>query len=123
MLVYDITKQNTLQALDSWMDEIKSYISNPTDINKIIFVVFANKVDKTKDRAVDFNQGRLWAESHGCHYFETSAQSGDGVSKAFQTMFKGIIEVIETGSRPATTGTTLGEQKTSSSWHTDKELL
>lgn len=110
MLVYDITKKKTLQDLDSWMNEIKSYISNPSEINKIIFVVFANKVDKTKDVGIDFNEGRLWAESNGCYYFETSAQSGDGVTKAFQALFKGIVEVIETGTRPAVTGLTLGKR-------------
>lgn len=42
------------------------------------------QVDLTKRRVVDESEGRLWAESRGFHYFETSAQSGEGISEMFQ---------------------------------------
>ena len=29
-------------------------------------------------------EGRLWADSKGLHYFETSAQSGHGINEMFQ---------------------------------------
>lgn len=38
----------------------------------------------TKRRVVDEGEGRLWAESRGFHYFETSAQSGEGINEMFQ---------------------------------------
>ena len=106
MLVYDITKQNTLDSLNLWMNEIKTFVLNPSHIEKMLFVVFANKSDKSDKRYED--QGRLWAEKNGCYYFETSANTGDGVQKAFQMMFKGILQVHETGSRPKSAGVTLG---------------
>jgi len=110
MLVYDVTKQHTLDALDSWMNEIKSYIINPKDVEKIIFMVLANKTDKS-DRCVKHDHGKLWAQKNGCYYFETSANTGDGVTKAFQMMFKAVIEVLDTGLRPKSAGITLGYTK------------
>ena len=106
MLVYDITKQSTLDSLDSWMNEIKTFVTNPNQIDKIVFVVFANKSDKSERQHTE--QGRLWVQKNGCYYFETSANTGDGVQKAFQMMFKGIVQVLETGSRPKSAGITLG---------------
>lgn len=107
MLVYDITKHSTLDSLDCWMNEIKTFITNPNQIDKIVFVVFANKADKSSEKHYA-EQGRLWAQKNGCYYFETSANTGDGVQKAFQKMFKEIVQVLETGSRPKSAGVTLG---------------
>lgn len=42
------------------------------------------QVDLAKRRVVDEGEGRLWAESRGFHYFETSAQSGEGINEMFQ---------------------------------------
>ena len=36
-----------------------------------------------KPRQVDEVDGKLWADSHGFHYFETSAATGDGVVEMF----------------------------------------
>lgn len=33
---------------------------------------------------VDEAEARLWADSHGFHYFEMSAQTGEGVNDMFQ---------------------------------------
>lgn len=47
-------------------------------------VCLSVQVDLTKRRVVDEGEGRLWAESRGFHYFETSAQSGEGINEMFQ---------------------------------------
>lgn len=47
-------------------------------------IVTFSQVDLTKRRVVDEGEGRLWAESRGFHYFETSAQSGEGINEMFQ---------------------------------------
>ena len=35
-------------------------------------------------RRVDESEGRLWAETHGFLYYETSAQTGENVSDMFE---------------------------------------
>ena len=38
----------------------------------------------SKKRVVDETEGQLWANSHGFQYFETSAQTGEGINDMFQ---------------------------------------
>lgn len=47
-----------------------------------------SQIDCTKLRCVDESEGRLWAESRGFLYFETSAQSGEGINEMFQVSHK-----------------------------------
>ncbi|KAF0046331.1 hypothetical protein F2P81_002860 [Scophthalmus maximus] len=56
-------------------------------------------VDLTKRRVVDEGEGRLWAESRGFHYFETSAQSGEGINEMFQAFFSSITDMCENGGK------------------------
>lgn len=56
----------------------------------------SSQVDLTKRRVVDEGEGRLWAESRGFHYFETSAQSGEGINEMFQVCFCAKQEITHT---------------------------
>ena len=44
-----------------------------------------------KPRQVDEVDGKLWADSHGFHYFETSAATGDGVIEMFNVRKKSHV--------------------------------
>ena len=44
MLVYDVADRGSFDALESWINEMKNEIDNPSDIDNIVFVVCANKV-------------------------------------------------------------------------------
>lgn len=121
ILVYDVGLRESFDALDSWLTEMKQEMGSQANMESIIFVVCANKVhirisgihaticravymflfsvaqvDLAKRRAVDESEGRLWAESRGFQYFETSAQSGEGISEMFQVCFRGVF-VIQGG--------------------------
>ncbi|KAG7502935.1 dnaJ-like subfamily C member 27 [Solea senegalensis] len=84
LLVYDVGLRESFDALDSWLGEMKQEMGSQANMDSIVFIVCANKVDLTKRRVVDEGEGRLWAESRGFHYFETSAQSGEGINEMFQ---------------------------------------
>ena len=60
----------------------------------LVFKAFFIQTDKK--RQVDETEGRLWADAKGFHYFETSAQGGEGVNDMFQvrTMIKTIVNKI-----------------------------
>ena len=62
--------------------------------NKVVFILCANKTDKTSERTVSETDGQTWADQNGCFYFEVSAHSGEGVQKVFQMIFKSIAQVI-----------------------------
>ena len=44
LLVYDVTNRESFESLESWLDEIKKEINDTTEVDRIIFVVCANKV-------------------------------------------------------------------------------
>ena len=46
MLVYDVGNRESFDALDSWLEEIKKDIGNPSDLEGVAFAVCANKVRK-----------------------------------------------------------------------------
>ncbi|XP_066091130.1 dnaJ homolog subfamily C member 27 isoform X2 [Saccopteryx bilineata] len=103
ILVYDVGQKDSFDALDAWLAEMKQDLGPHGNMENIVFVVCANKIDGTKHRCVDESEGRLWAESKGFLYFETSAQTGEGINEMFQTFYASIVELCENGGkRPIT---------------------
>ncbi|KAJ8796223.1 hypothetical protein J1605_018020, partial [Eschrichtius robustus] len=84
ILVYDVGQKDSFDALDAWLAEMKQDLGPHGNMENIVFAVCANKIDCAKHRCVDESEGRLWAESKGFLYFETSAQTGEGISEMFQ---------------------------------------
>ena len=62
---------------------MKHEIGDPKQMDNVVFVICANKTDKAT-RTVEESEGRLWAESRGFYYSETSAQTGEGIQEVFQ---------------------------------------
>ncbi|XP_016064552.1 PREDICTED: dnaJ homolog subfamily C member 27 isoform X2 [Miniopterus natalensis] len=103
MLVYDVGQKDSFDALDAWLAEMKQDLGPHGNMENVVFVVCANKIDCTKHRCVDESEGRLWAESKGFLYFETSAQTGEGINEMFQTFYASIVDLCENGGkRPIT---------------------
>ncbi|GAB1297268.1 DnaJ homolog subfamily C member 27 [Apodemus speciosus] len=103
ILVYDVGQKESFDALDSWLAEMKQELGPHGNMDNVVFVVCANKIDCSKHRCIDESEGRLWAESKGFLYFETSAQTGEGINEMFQTFYMSIVDLCENGGkRPAT---------------------
>lgn len=51
-------------------------------------------------RKVDEAEGRLWAETKGFAYYETSSVTGDGVQEMFEHLIHRVAEVAVGGARP-----------------------
>uniref|UniRef100_A0A7M4E3C1 DnaJ heat shock protein family (Hsp40) member C27 n=2 Tax=Crocodylus porosus TaxID=8502 RepID=A0A7M4E3C1_CROPO len=111
ILVYDVGQKESFEALDTWLAEMKQELGPHGNIENIVFVVCANKIDCTKHRCVDESEGRLWAESRGFLYFETSAQTGEGINEMFQTFYSAIIDLCDNGGKRPTTGMSIGFTK------------
>ena len=87
-LVYDITRKETYDMLDIWLNFLKE---NSTPDVKIILV--GNKIDLEDKRQVTFEMGRDYAQQRDLFDFvETSAKTGEAVIKTFtriaNTLFK-----------------------------------
>lgn len=109
IIVFDVSDRNSFEALDSWILELQNEIGNQSEVDNIAVCVCANKTDKK--RVIDESEGRIWADSRGYHYFETSAQTGEGVSEMFQVLFESVVVAFENGGKKAPLQTQLGYSK------------
>ena len=89
MLVFDLTRPDTLEAIEDWMREIREHAGD------VEVILIGNKADLKKKRAIKKADIQPWIDRYGCAYVETSALSGDGVEEAFRTLTVGIIEKLE----------------------------
>ncbi|XP_041325439.1 dnaJ homolog subfamily C member 27, partial [Pyrgilauda ruficollis] len=99
LLVYDVGSKDSFEALDSWLAEMRRELGPHGSLDNVVFAVCANKVDAGKLRVVDESEGRLWAESRGFLYWETSAQSGEGIQEMFQNFYSAIVDLCENGGK------------------------
>ncbi|XP_013378118.1 PREDICTED: dnaJ homolog subfamily C member 27 [Chinchilla lanigera] len=112
ILVYDVGQKESFDALDMWLAEMKQELGPHGNVDNIVFVVCANKIDCAKHRCVDESEGRLWAESRGFLYFETSAQTGEGINEMFQAFYVSIVDLCENGGkRPAANSTSFTKEQ------------
>lgn len=110
LLVFDVSDRGSFESLDSWVNEMQTEVGDKSECDNIIVCVCANKIDH-RPRAVEEAEGRLWADSHSFHYFETSAQTGEGINDMFQTLFEGVVTTIENGGKKQPFQTQLGYTK------------
>ncbi|KAL6760469.1 RabC/Rab18 [Haematococcus lacustris] len=74
VLVYDVTRPETLEALRrQWLPEVERHQSRPD----VVRLIVGNKVDMAEERMVSKEQGVEFAREHGCMYHETSACTSD----------------------------------------------
>jgi len=82
LLVYDITRRDTFQHLESWLRELQ------THCDPVIMVV-GNKADMADDiRQVSSEEGQLFAQQNGLFFNEVSAKDVDKVEDIFMTVAK-----------------------------------
>ena len=82
-LVYDITNQDSLEQLKTmWYPDVQKYGEKYT-----ILAVVGNKCDLYEgDNLADENMAKKFAQSIGATFMQTSAKSGEGIEKLFDTL-------------------------------------
>ncbi|KAL7274351.1 hypothetical protein RUND412_002765 [Rhizina undulata] len=100
LLVYDITRRETFEHIQEWLDELRS-----TAEPNISIILVGNKLDLVDDetnacekRKVTREEAEAWAEKNGLKAFiETSAKTGAQVEKAFVDVAVEIYKNIRSG--------------------------
>lgn len=87
LLVYDMTTPDTFRTLDSWLSDIRAYSKENVGI-----LLCGNKADLPRPRAVEYKEGKTYAEKHGLGYVETSAATGSNVDSAFTKVAAAAIK-------------------------------
>ena len=89
-VVYDITRKDTFESIDRWINDLKT-----TGDPKINIMIIGNKCDLDHRREVLKEQGEEKSKSFGCAFLETSALSGDNIEKGFEMMISEIFKKYE----------------------------
>jgi len=101
MVVFDVTRVSTFEAVQKWKNDIDSKVTLPgstpgSDPRPIPVVLLANKIDLAKD---EFAQSReqmdKFCKEHGfVGWFETSAKDNLNIDKATQLLVKNILDRV-----------------------------
>ena len=86
-VVYDITRKETFNSVDKWINDLKSKADS-----KVNIILIGNKTDLSDKREVQKDQGEEKARSFGCAFLETSALSGENIDKGFELMVSDIFK-------------------------------
>ena len=85
LLVYDITRRNTFNNIDTWLKELVSINSERMSI-----MLIGNKSDLSLLRKVSKNEAQLKANKYGIKFYETSALDSSNIKHAFEELIKDI---------------------------------
>ena len=86
-LVNDVTRPETLQSLDQWMEEVEKAIKYVPE-----YLILGNKADLVENRLTSKDQLNEFGQKRNIDVLETSAKNGDNVDFAFNKMAKMLIE-------------------------------
>ncbi|XP_061604056.1 RAB3D, member RAS oncogene family, b isoform X1 [Phyllopteryx taeniolatus] len=85
LLMYDITNQESFNAVQDWATQIKTYSWDNAQV-----ILIGNKCDLEDDRLVPTEDGQRLAEDLGFQFFEASAKDNINVKQVFER----LVDVI-----------------------------
>ena len=86
-IVYDITRKQSFESVDKWLNDLRA-----TADKKLTVIIIGNKCDLENNREVTKEQGEEKAKSNNVAFMETSALSGENITKAFDQMINEVFK-------------------------------
>ena len=96
LLIYDITKRDTFEKLEFWLEDLKE---NSDNLNNLFIYLIGNKNDLEERRELDFEEANNFAKEKNIPYIEVSAKTGNNIKKLFDEMIKGTLSKIITNEK------------------------
>ncbi|XP_059489590.1 ras-related protein Rab-18-B-like [Neocloeon triangulifer] len=87
IIVYDVTRRQTFERVEQWLQELDAYV-NRTDVVKMIV---GNKID-LKNREVSREEGQQLARRHSTLFIEASALENANVQVCFEDLVYHILQ-------------------------------
>mmetsp|Transcript_23833 Transcript_23833/g.33586 ORF Transcript_23833/g.33586 Transcript_23833/m.33586 type:complete len:216 (-) Transcript_23833:281-928(-) len=112
LVVYDITRRETFQHVETWLKEARQS-ANPATVIMLV----GNKADLEHRRQVSYEEAEQFAKDEGLLFFETSAKTAANVEETFFHTASQIYQQIKEGNIDITTednGVKLGMQHSKS---------
>ena len=88
LLVYDITKPSSFEAVNKWLNELREY----ADSNTVVMMV-GNKTDLVNLRAVKTQEGVSFSQKNQIGFIETSALDSTNIELAFERILTEIYQI------------------------------
>mmetsp|Transcript_12257 Transcript_12257/g.6109 ORF Transcript_12257/g.6109 Transcript_12257/m.6109 type:complete len:88 (-) Transcript_12257:145-408(-) len=85
MLVFDVTKLETLDRVQYWIKQLNENV----DSDNISLMLVGNKID-LPERVVGTSVAKEFAKARKCAFAETSALTGENVEAAFMQLIKNV---------------------------------
>eukprot|EP00005_Dracoamoeba_jomungandri_P003445 CAMPEP_0174260014 /NCGR_PEP_ID=MMETSP0439-20130205/8766_1 /TAXON_ID=0 /ORGANISM="Stereomyxa ramosa, Strain Chinc5" /LENGTH=206 /DNA_ID=CAMNT_0015344137 /DNA_START=18 /DNA_END=635 /DNA_ORIENTATION=- len=95
IVVYDLTSQKSFLASQAWVSELQQEI-DPT--REPTLALCGNKLDLEKHREVSTKEAQSYASQEGLLFIETSAASGENVTKLFEMIAEELVDAVNEGS-------------------------
>lgn len=92
ILVFDLSNYKTFNEIKSWIQELHRNVQDP-----MILALVGNKLDLQTQRTVSRDEAYVFASSIGASYFETSAETDQGLEQVFLTIALGLIRLADEG--------------------------
>ncbi|KAM5129847.1 ras-related protein Rab-25 isoform 1-T1 [Mantella aurantiaca] len=111
LLVYDITKHQSYDSIERWLKELYDHADA-----SIIVMLVGNKSDLSDEsREVPSEEAKMYADSNGLLFIETSALDSTNVELAFETILRDIHRRVlkNKGETPKENTVVLSNQPTS----------
>ncbi|KAJ0393748.1 hypothetical protein P43SY_005295 [Pythium insidiosum] len=87
LLVYDITDEESFRKVRTWVKELRRIVGDDIDIS-----IAGNKVDLQRNRKVNEDDAKRYAESVGATHFNTSAKLNRGLEDVFVELTKRMLQ-------------------------------
>jgi small GTP-binding protein len=102
LLVYDVTRRDTFNVLQTWLDDIFQY-----SLPSVYVLVVGNKWDLELSREVSYEEGRAFAQERGLAFIETSAKTTMNVEESFVQVAKEVYTVAKSAEKKPKSKTSL----------------
>lgn len=81
LIMYDVTSNESFETAKKWVEELK--YDKP---NEFIKILVANKIDLQDEMVITREMALEFAEKERLLFYETSAKTGEGISKLFKEL-------------------------------------
>ena len=87
ILMYDITNEESFQAVQEWSTQVKTYSLSNAEV-----ILVGNKCDLEEHRVVTYERGKKLADQLGLEFFETSAKNPQNV--IVKQVFERLLDIV-----------------------------
>lgn len=86
LLVYDITDAESFNKVKNWVKELRKIVGND-----IAIVIAGNKMDMERNRNVNEEEAKQYAESVSATHFNCSAKANKGLDEVFMNLSQKMV--------------------------------